>query len=714
MASWTLLGSQINGLRNGDQTGWNTVASADGNTIVVSSQGVGNGTVIGYVRVYTWNGSSWAQKGSTINGFSNGDYFGGYVSITDNGLRVAISAFNRNAVYIYDYNSGTNVWDLVHTFSGISGDNAYGYSVNLTPDGTKIVISSLGNTNGYVQVYTFNGSSWVQRGSNLTPTSGDGFGWQSDISDDGNSILIGQFGTNSAYVYVWNGSSWQQRGSTLSKASGSGFGISVSMNSDGTVIAVGAPFTSGGGLTYVYTWNGSSWVQRGSNIGGSGGRNIKISPDGTLLANGKYAVNSYTGAIDVWQWNGSAWTQIGSTINGVGANQWFGFGCGISANGFTVVGGAPELGNGGPGFVRTYRYTPSTASSAVDLYANGVNQYITNQTMTTDSQKTTVAIDTRAAIKAKTSNFSTAQKTDTQKSYIDSMRSKGINTFTLASANFTSFKDTLASVSASATAKNVDIVYPNYVSNTATVDAASANSENYLHIEVPINYSFTLQNGAESILLTFNGTAFTSEEITYNVDSSIVLGDKTFTLHGIGSAMFEVSNSNQIVCIVKGSMIQTPSGDVPIENLHTGDIVVTGDGREVPIISMKQITVVAASTNNAPYVIEKDAFGINYPSYRLEVSPRHAIQLKNGLWEIPREAAKVNPRVYQKKESFGKQVVYYHFALPNYATDTTIVNGTTTEVLNDGKYKESYVWNNVKNGYERTLKTDKPLKTICQ
>jgi hypothetical protein len=97
----------------------------------------------------------------------------------------------------------------------------------------------------------------------------------------------------------------------------------------------------------------------------------------------------------------------------------------------------------------------------------------------------------------------------------------------------------------------------------------------------------------------------------------------------------------------------------------------------------------------------------------MEVSPRHAIQLSPGLWEIPQEAAKDNKLVYQNQDCIGKTVVYYHFSLLNYATDTTIVNGQATEVLNDGKYSESYYWNNSLKGYERKIK-NKSAKSISK
>ena len=63
-----------------------------------------------------------------------------------------------------------------------------------------------------------------------------------------------------------------------------------------------------------------------------------------------------------------------------------------------------------------------------------------------------------------------------------------------------------------------------------------------------------------------------------------------------------------------------------------------------------------------------------------------------------------NKKVYADAEVLGKQVIYYHLALPDYATDTIVANDLVTECLNDGKYAESYGWDQAAHGYRRTLR----------
>ena len=67
------------------------------------------------------------------------------------------------------------------------------------------------------------------------------------------------------------------------------------MNDDGSVLAVGAYRNNGGGTdtghVRVYTWEGSVWTQRGSDIDGEAafdqfGKSVSINADGTVLAAG--------------------------------------------------------------------------------------------------------------------------------------------------------------------------------------------------------------------------------------------------------------------------------------------------------------------------------------------------------------------------------------------------------------------------------------------
>ena len=158
---------------------------------------------------------------------------------------------------------------------------------------------------------------------------------------------------------------------------------------------------------------------------------------------------------------------------------------------------------------------------------------------------------------------------------------------------------------------------------------------------------------------------------------------------------------SSLYCLAKGTQILCPQGYALIETLRKGDFVFTGDKRVVPIESIHNTMFHKTTKQTAPYTIEKDAFGKNCPPNSLQVSGRHAVQIAEGLWEMPEEAAKSNPLV--KQAPLGESVSYYHVALPDYAKDTLVANGQIVESLNKGAYTESYLWNSAKKGYVRIL-----------
>jgi hypothetical protein len=154
-------------------------------------------------------------------------------------------------------------------------------------------------------------------------------------------------------------------------------------------------------------------------------------------------------------------------------------------------------------------------------------------------------------------------------------------------------------------------------------------------------------------------------------------------------------------CLVEGTKVLTASGYVNVEDLKAGTRIVTGDKRSVEVVKVHSTKYNRTSSITAPYIIEKDAFGVNYPQHEIKISGRHAIQLKSSLWELPSEAARANSKVRQVP--IGGSVQYYHVELPDYEKDTMVANGLVVESYNNSKYDESYTWNAKQNGYERKV-----------
>lgn len=85
------------------------------------------------------------------------------------------------------------------------------------------------------------------------------------------------------------------------------------------------------------------------------------------------------------------------------------------------------------------------------------------------------------------------------------------------------------------------------------------------------------------------------------------------------------------VCFVEGTMILTPSGEIPVDALSVGDLVTTAAGEHVPIrwIGAREMVFSAGRTKHRPIEIKAGALSEGRPTRNLAVSPQHCLQV-NG------------------------------------------------------------------------------------
>ena len=381
-AQWVQMGSDIDGLSSGEHYGYFTAISSDGT--VMASGGYlhevsGGDPDAGVVRVYSWNGVSWVQRGSDINGEGGGDFSGISVSLSSDGSRVAIgaplNASDTGHVRIYDW-GGVSWTQVGLDIDGEAGNDYSGASVTLSNDGNRLAIGANGNSSGtgHVRVYDWGGVSWTQAGSDIDGEAiSDSFGESVSLSGDGSRLAIGapnNAGTATwaghVRVYDWGGVSWAQVGSDIDGEAMDDFsGGSVSLSSDGNTVAIGARGNDGtgpsAGHVRVYGWVAGSWVQLGLDIDAEAASNlfgisVSLSSDGSYLAVGAAGNNSFTGHARIYYWNGASWTQVDSDIDGETSGDWSGNGVALSADGSIVaIGAERNLGVGTEsGHVRVY------------------------------------------------------------------------------------------------------------------------------------------------------------------------------------------------------------------------------------------------------------------------------------------------------------------------------------------------------------------------
>jgi hypothetical protein len=317
-SAWVQVGSDIDGEAAGDNSGWSVSLSSDGSKVAIGAYtNDGAGTNSGHVRIYQYNNNSWSQLGADINGEASNDSSGISVSLSSDGSRVAIGAFvndgngaNSGHVRIYQYNN--NSWSqLGADINGEAADDRSGYSVSLSSDGSRVAIGAFqndgnGTDSGHVRIYQYNNNSWSQLGADIDGEAADDqSGYSVSLSSDGSRVAIGAYrndgnGSNSGHVriYDYNTSTeaWAQVGADIDgEAEGDMSGWKVSLSSDGSTVAIGSTNNDGNGTNSghvrIYGYNGSAWVQVGADIDGEAvqdqsGRSISLSSDGSRVAIG--------------------------------------------------------------------------------------------------------------------------------------------------------------------------------------------------------------------------------------------------------------------------------------------------------------------------------------------------------------------------------------------------------------------------------------------
>ena len=154
-----------------------------------------------------------------------------------------------------------------------------------------------------------------------------------------------------------------------------------------------------------------------------------------------------------------------------------------------------------------------------------------------------------------------------------------------------------------------------------------------------------------------------------------------------------------VPCFVLGTRILTPTGYKAVEELQSGDYVLTAERRRVPI-KLFSFTIANATAETAPYRIQAGTFGRNLPKRDLHLSARHAVQDAKGRWQMPKYLATHSSKVTQY--GIGKPVTYYHIACPNYYRDNLVAEEVVVESFNNKQsVGATYMWSDALGGWER-------------
>lgn len=136
-----------------------------------------------------------------------------------------------------------------------------------------------------------------------------------------------------------------------------------------------------------------------------------------------------------------------------------------------------------------------------------------------------------------------------------------------------------------------------------------------------------------------------------------------------------------IVCFAEGTRILTPRGEVPVETLRAGDLVVTplASHRVQPLtwVGHRHIDCTTARDRRdvAPVLLRAGALGPGMPARDLRVSPEHAFLLDGRL--VPARLLVDGLEIIQ--ETWCSSVTYWHLELPSHGI-----------LVADGAFAESY------------------------
>jgi hypothetical protein len=167
------------------------------------------------------------------------------------------------------------------------------------------------------------------------------------------------------------------------------------------------------------------------------------------------------------------------------------------------------------------------------------------------------------------------------------------------------------------------------------------------------------------------------------------------------SGISRVNGEEVIVCYLKGTLILTTQGYIPIENIKAGDMVVTkgqiynfesiNEDAELttePILWIGNFKVNNLNSKSRPICIKKDALGENYPFQDLYVSPCHSLLL-NGK-PVSAKYIVNETTIYQDNEC--NSIEYYHLECKNHSA-----------IFANGVLAESYLDVNNRYVFENTL-----------
>ncbi len=150
---------------------------------------------------------------------------------------------------------------------------------------------------------------------------------------------------------------------------------------------------------------------------------------------------------------------------------------------------------------------------------------------------------------------------------------------------------------------------------------------------------------------------------------------------GSDAAVISTGNNDMnVVCFASGTMIGTPEGDIAIDELRIGDLVLTerNGAQKIRSILLRELDFDVAPDRLKPILFEQDSLGPGRPNCPLCVSPQHRMLVENEAGKAVLVPAKALTGRRGVRRMHGKRWVnYIHLVFDQH--EIIRANGTLTE-----------------------------------
>lgn len=226
--------------------------------------------------------------------------------------------------------------------------------------------------------------------------------------------------------------------------------------------------------------------------------------------------------------------------------------------------------------------------------------------------------------------------------------------------------------------------------NTGALGDADATNNDYIDLTSYYDTIFEVwaDQADDGILNQSNSTDTKGNTTDYSNNSQFVSGQGiVFTGASADSSFFTTDNTG-VVCFARGTLILTTQGEVPIECLSPGAMIVTRDNGPQPLVWVASRKLGMAELTRAPKLrpirLAPDLIGAHAP---LIVSPQHAVLFRtcDGDEQLVRAMHLARMRGGRARIMNGcRQISYFHLAFE--AHQIIFANGAATESFYPGPH----------------------------